>query len=52
MQVSAILTVGSDLESMFPSDFKYKVIEIIDDQENDIKQHLLDCIEFIDSIVK
>ena len=51
MQVSAILTVGSDLESHFPEQFKYKVIEIIDDKDNDIKQHLMECIEFIESIV-
>ena len=52
MKVDAILTVADNLEPKFSDDFKYKIIEISDDPESNLKQHLLECIEFIDEKVK
>ena len=52
MKVDAVLTVGDKMESNFPSDFEYKVIEIIDEPDSDLKQYFNECIEFIDRIVK
>ena len=51
MKVQAILTVASDMDKHFPDLLTYKVIDIVDDAEQDIKQHLLDCIRYIDEIV-
>ena len=44
MKVSAVLTVADTLEPKFPYYFEYKVIEISDDPESNLKQHLLECI--------
>ena len=52
MKVDAVLTVADSLEPKFPFYFEYKVIEISDDPESNLKQHLLECIEFIEGIVK
>ncbi len=51
MKVSAILTVADSLESVFPDKFKYKTIEIVDDEESDLFQHFKDCIAFMTEVV-
>ncbi len=48
MKVQAILTVARDIEPSFPDKFEYKIIDIIDDEEEDIKKSFIECIEFIE----
>ena len=51
LKVSAILTVAQDMDMNFPEDFEYKVVEILDSEELELKQHFLECIGFIDRVV-
>ena len=51
MKVQAILTVADSLEPVFPDKFKYKIIEVSDDETSDICQHFRDCIAFMTEVI-
>ena len=51
MKVGGILTVANYCEPTFPDLFKYKIIEISDDSDQDILQHFRDCIKFMEEII-
>eukprot|EP00347_Sterkiella_histriomuscorum_P012647 403367769 len=46
-KIDSILTVADVLEPQFPDQFEYKIIEISDDIESNIHQHLDECVTFI-----
>ena len=52
MKVDAILTVANGINPSFPSDFEYKVVQIYDGPDSNLKDYLLECIEFIEKIIK
>ena len=51
MKAKAVLTVADGLEPVFPGRFKYKHIEISDDETSNLFQHLKECIAFISECV-
>ncbi|XP_062177157.1 dual specificity protein phosphatase 1 isoform X2 [Alnus glutinosa] len=46
--ITHVLTVASTLLPAHPNDFVYKVINVTDRQETDIKQYFNECFNFID----
>ena len=44
LKIDAVLTVANYLEPQFPELFKYKVVEIEDSIDQDLKQHFRECI--------
>ena len=51
MKVSAILNVTDSLEPSFPDKFRYKIIQVTDDETSNIYQHFRDCIAFISEVI-
>lgn len=47
--ISHVLVCGYFLNSFFPQDFRYKIIEIQDNENEDLLSYLVECFEFIDS---
>ncbi|KAK3417641.1 dual specificity protein phosphatase 1 isoform X2 [Eucalyptus grandis] len=47
LNVTHILTVAN-LVPEFPNDFVYKVVDVMDSEDTDIRQHFEECISFID----
>ena len=47
-----MLTVARDIEPMFPDKFEYKIIEIMDAEEEDIKQHFRVLIPFLEDAIE
>ncbi len=52
MKVDAVLTVANGMNPSFPSDFEYKVVQIYDGPESNLKDYLFECIEFMQKIIK
>ncbi|KAK7264516.1 hypothetical protein RJT34_32125 [Clitoria ternatea] len=48
LNVTHILTVACKLSPALPSDFVYKVIEVADRDDTDLKQYFNECFDFID----
>ncbi|KAB1214247.1 Dual specificity protein phosphatase 1 [Morella rubra] len=48
LNVTHILTVASSLPPAHPNDFVYKVINVTDREDTDIKQYFDECFNFID----
>ena len=46
--IKSILTVGTWMTPIYPHRYKYKVFEIDDDEDANLRQHFEECIEFID----
>lgn len=46
--ISHVLVCGYFLNAFFPQDFRYKTIEIQDNENEDLLSHLVECFEFID----
>lgn len=51
LKINTILTVATEMPPVFPDLFEYKIIEIIDDKEQDLKQHMRDCIRFLEQAI-
>lgn len=49
LQIKHILCVAPMIKSLYPNDFNYKIIEILDLPSFDIKLYIDECIQFIDS---
>jgi hypothetical protein len=47
--ISSILTVADNLESMFPDDMSYKTVSIIDEEEAILMPYFKECFTFIDA---
>ncbi|TNV75434.1 hypothetical protein FGO68_gene13230 [Halteria grandinella] len=53
MKVGAILTVANDIDPKFTDGkIEYKLINIIDSEQHNVKQHFMECIEFIKRITE
>ncbi|KAG6664434.1 hypothetical protein CIPAW_02G092900 [Carya illinoinensis] len=48
LNVTHVLTVASSLPPAHPNDFLYKVINVIDRKDTDMKQYFTECFDFID----
>lgn len=51
-KITHILTVANDIDPEYPSNCKYKIVNIDDWHEEDLSQHFHDCFAFIDDGVK
>lgn len=51
-KITHILVCGSDLEIHYADFFKYKIVNILDHDNEDIKKYFNDCYEFIEEAVK
>lgn len=47
-KISHILTVANDIDPEYPSNCKYKIVDIDDWHEEDLSKHFQECFEFID----
>lgn len=47
-KITHILSVANMVEAMYPSEFKYKQIEVRDSADVDLEEHFDDCFAFID----
>ncbi len=50
--ITHILIIGSFLHAFYPNDFKYKIIEVEDTEDEDISIYFKDAFQFIDSSSK
>nr|AFK39190.1 unknown [Medicago truncatula] len=48
VNVTHILTVAGKLTPAHPADFVYKVIDVADKEDTNLKQHFEECFDFID----
>lgn len=48
LNITHILTVANYMIPLYPNEFVYKIINVPDKQDADIKQYFDDCINFID----
>ncbi|XP_020228552.1 dual specificity protein phosphatase 1 isoform X2 [Cajanus cajan] len=46
--ITHILTVASRIKPPHPADFVYKLINVVDKNHEDLKQHFNECFDFID----
>jgi len=47
-KISHILTVANDIDPEYPSNCKYKCVDVDDWHEEDLSKYFIDCFEFID----
>ena len=47
--ITHVLTMGNDMDPKFPDQYEYKVCELDDDEDEDIKKYFEEGIEFIDT---
>jgi len=47
-KISHILTVANDIDPEYPSNCKYKIVDVDDWHEEDLSKYFIDCFEFID----
>lgn len=47
-KITHILTVANDIDPEYPSNCKYKIVNVDDWHEEDLSQHFHDCFSFID----
>lgn len=47
-KITHILSVANMVEALYPSEFKYKQIEVRDSADVDLEEHFDDCFAFID----
>lgn len=52
LNISHVLTVTKFIPPLHPETFAYKVVEVYDVEDEDLKVHFMDCIEFIDKARK
>ncbi|MCO5574968.1 hypothetical protein L7F22_028765 [Adiantum nelumboides] len=46
-RITHVLSVANMIEAMYPSDFKYKKVEVRDSADVDLEEHFDDCFAFI-----
>ena len=47
--ITHILCVAESINQIFPKDFTYKIVKILDSPEVNITEHLNECFDYIDS---
>ena len=52
LSMKHILCVAPMIPSLFPNDFDYKIVELLDIPSFDIKNHIHHCLEYIDECLK
>ena len=49
--ITHILTVADKIQPMHPNEFEYKVIEILDTEQANLKERLPECIDFCHKVI-
>ena len=51
IKVDVVLTVAKDIEPLFPEKFEYKVLEVLDNEDEDLLSHFGELAAFLEDVL-